>query len=67
MSFSEISGLDKIENLQNHENEDIYKLAYEIIDHYFSADVSICFHYIHLIGHFIFLVDIPLYIKVVGY
>jgi hypothetical protein len=36
-----ISGLDRIEMLQQHENEDIYKLAYEIIDHYFSGDVSI--------------------------
>lgn len=26
--------------LQNHENEDIYKLAYEIIDQFFSSDVS---------------------------
>lgn len=31
-------GLEKIENLQQHENEDIYKLAFEIIDLYFSGD-----------------------------
>ncbi|XP_054166995.1 importin subunit alpha-3-like [Oppia nitens] len=31
-------GLDRIEPLQNHENEDIYKLAYEIIDQFFSDD-----------------------------
>ncbi|CAK9254394.1 unnamed protein product, partial [Sphagnum jensenii] len=31
-------GLDKIEPLQHHDNEDIYKLAYEIIDQYFSDD-----------------------------
>lgn len=36
------SGLEKIEFLQQHENEDIYKLAFEIIDVYFSDnDVSI--------------------------
>lgn len=32
-----------MEQLQNHENEDIYKLAYEIIDQFFSSDdVRIC-------------------------
>ena len=32
-------GLDRIENLQQHENEEIYKLAYKIIDRYFSSEV----------------------------
>lgn len=30
--------MEKIEVLQQHENEDIYKLAFEIIDQYFSGD-----------------------------
>lgn len=31
-------GLDRIEPLQHHDNEDIYKLAYDIIDQFFSDD-----------------------------
>jgi hypothetical protein len=33
-------GLDEIEKLQNHENDGIYQLAFEIIDNYFSDDAD---------------------------
>lgn len=35
--IEESGGLDKIEQLQGHSNGDIYKLAYAIIDRFFSS------------------------------
>ena len=34
------SGIDKIEFLQNHENVEIYRLAFKIIEKYFHDEVS---------------------------
>lgn len=33
-----ISGLDKIEFLQNHDNQDIYQKAFNIIEKYFGTE-----------------------------
>ena len=36
-----LPGLDKIEFLQTHDNQDIYQKAYDIIDRYFGADEEV--------------------------
>jgi len=38
LRVEECGGLDTIEHLENHENEQIYRLAYDIIADYFSQD-----------------------------
>lgn len=38
MQVEQIGGLDKLEALQNHANEEIYKKAFALIDSYFTED-----------------------------
>lgn len=39
--IEECDGMTKIEELQNHDNVEIYKLAYDIIEQFFSDEVNI--------------------------
>lgn len=37
-SHVSIAGLDKIEFLQSHENQEIYQKAFDLIEHYFGTE-----------------------------
>ncbi len=47
-AIEEVGGMERIEGLQTHENMEIYKLAYTLVEMYFQGDVSwICMYFVH--------------------
>lgn len=38
VAFFFLSGLDKIEFLQSHDNQEIYQKAFDLIEHYFGVE-----------------------------
>lgn len=50
--FEQIGGIEKLERLQEHENEEVYKQVFNILEVYFS-DVSIAFVRLGFISGFI--------------
>ncbi len=39
--IEEVEGIDRLEELQNHENEEIYKKAVKILESYFAAEEEV--------------------------
>ena len=47
--IEEVGGVERIEALQEHQNQEIYKMAYFIIDRYFNDTVSVIINVLFLI------------------